>query len=187
MLWPSSSSVNADQMRVCSSRGELSAMGSLQRKLQIKTHCSMNAVLAWLGAGPRAWGKHRLEVAFKPVSGCLAYCLCTSERLSPKYGDRKEMTDPTDTKLGSLHSAFGPQTGTNQDYPPGLCISAREKICVCLCLCVCIYVYVYVNIIYIKSVSEIRSHSFQHYFHKYSKLNCLQETFKVPPPKVKWV
>ena len=57
MLWPSSSSVNADQMRVCSSRGELSAMGSLQRKLHIKTHCSMNAVLAWLGVGPGAWGK----------------------------------------------------------------------------------------------------------------------------------
>lgn len=60
----------------------------------------------------------------------------------------------------------------------------RKKICVCLCLCVCIYIYVYANII--KSISEIRIHSFQHYFHKYSKLNCLQETFKVLSQKIKW-
>lgn len=53
----------------------------------------------------------------------------------PKINNR-----PNRYKLGTLHSAFGPQTGTNQDYPPGLHISAREKN-MCMSMSVCMYLH----------------------------------------------
>lgn len=135
MLWPSSSSVNADQMRVCSSKGALSAMGQFAEKAAhqdtLQHECSPG--MTWSG-GP-GLGQTQAGSGIQTsvlMSGVLLMHLreTQSKVWRPKINNRPNRYKIRHPTL----KAFGPQTGTNQDYPPGLHISAREKK----------YVYVYV-------------------------------------------
>ena len=149
-------------------------MGGLQRELLTGTHCSENAVLALLGVWPRRQGKHGLEVAFKSISGTLLTHLrgTQSKVWRPKRNDR-----PNGYKI--RHPTLSIWTPDRNKprffFPWGIHICKRKHryIYISVCVCVYLYRYMYTLYMYIKSVFEIRIHSFQHFFNKYSNLSCL--------------